>query len=139
MNRADLKTDEVTRIVIVGTMTSPQEDALGELIEEAGGDSYHSVGCHFYLKADGMVLVPVPSNKRGNYLPRYGSTTIVILIEGGRDKEDKIDPTTYYPCQMGALKNIVKTMKKLYPNAEPCFYRDLYIGVNPGFNHEDYQ
>lgn len=137
MKRANLNEDEVTRIIIMSTMTMQDTGALADLIAQRSASGGLDLGCHYYICGDGEVLRPVSCEQRGDFIPRYGRTSIVIVLEGGLDEEGK--PTKYYSTdQLVALQTIVRHMGSLYPMAQPTFYRELFRGINPVIEHEDY-
>ena len=130
MKRAKLVPEEVTRIVVSATMTMPSEDAMNDLLIEHVELIPEQLGCHFLLMMNGDVFTPVADDERSSWFHRYGSTAIIIVIEGGLTDEAQI-ANNYYPSQKTALRNIVKAMKKKYPNAELTLHHELFLGVNP--------
>ena len=94
------------------------------------------LGCHFILMMNGDVFTPVADDERSNWFHRYGSTAIIIVIEGGLTDEAEI-ANNYYPSQKAALRNIVKEMKKKYTNAQLTLHHELFLGVNPVITKEE--
>ena len=137
MNRAMLNPEEVTRIIVSSTMTMPSEDALNDLVIEKCCHTPEKLGCHFYIPRDGEMLTPVDSIERGNWFHRYGQCSIFIVIEGGLDNDAQI-ANNYMAGQLQTLKAVVSNMQRLYPNAIPTMHHELFLGVNPVLNEEDY-
>lgn len=121
MKRAKLIPEEVLHIVVGSTMTDPDE--VFESPEEQG--------MHFYIPKDGAVIDPVPDDLRGNYLPRYGSNSIVIIIEGGYDEDGHATVESYNRGQLLTVKAIAANMLKKYPKAEIRMWHELRMGINP--------
>lgn len=135
MKRAKLKTEEVTRIIVSATMTMDEEEALEALVIEHCCHTPEKLGCHYYIQKDGDVLTPVSHEERGNWFARYGSTAIFIVVEGGLDDDGQVS-NNFMAGQLCWIKGTVKTLKKIYPNAELTLHRELFLGVNPVLTKE---
>jgi len=130
MKRAKLIPEEVTRIVVSSTMTMPDEDVADQLTIEHAVKSVEQLGCHYLIMRDGEVFTPVADDERGNWFSRYGSTSVVIVIEGGLNEEAQI-ASNYYAGQLNALKDITEKLSKKYSNAKVTMHHELFLGVNP--------
>jgi len=125
MKRAKLNTEEVLYIVVGSTMTAPDETFTD--IE----------GMHFYIDRDGVVSTPVAEDERGNYLPRYAHTSIVIIVEGGITVDGVPRASAYHKNQLLSVKGISESMLRLYPEANVTLWRDHMLGINPVFDLND--
>ena len=130
MKRAKLIPEEVTRLIISSTMTMPDEDVPELLTIEHAVNSVDQLGCHYLIMRNGDVVNPVSDDERGNWFSRYGSTSIVIVIEGGLNEEAQI-ASNYYAGQLNALRAITKSLSKKYTNAKVTMHHELFLGVNP--------
>ena len=137
MKSAKLEPEEVTRIIIVATMTPNHSNGLAETLSKRHRAGYADIGCHYFIAANGQPCNGVPDTDRGTYVSRYARTSIVILLNGGANKSGQ--PVNNFGLkQLVTLRRLVGKMTALYPNAKPTMYRELFRGVNPVIEHEDY-
>ena len=138
MRRAKLHPDEVTRIVLMASMTPVDMEVTPDTeLAARKSDGLLDVGWHYLITRDGHCHVGVPSDERGNRLPRYARTSIVIKVVGGWSDEH-MATKNFTHNQMWAVGQLVRNLRKKYPLAQPTLYRELFKGVNPVFGHEDY-
>lgn len=137
MKRAQLRPEEVSRIIIVATMTPPSEEGLADWIAARSLGGYRDVGFHYYIDSLGGIVAGVSDSERGGIVPRYARSAVVVLLQGGADKRG--EPFNNFDLgQMQSLRLLVNDIQKKYPKAQPTLYRELFRGVNPVFAHEDY-
>lgn len=137
MNRAKLKTEEVTRIIIVATMTPPSKEITVEsLLKQRRDQGFVDVGWHYFIGTD-RLEAGVPLDERGSYVSRYSKTSVVVLLSGGKNEDGEPAPS-FTTEQLQSLDVVVRGVQMMYPNAAPTMYRELFRGVNPVIDHEDY-
>lgn len=138
MKRAKLDPEAVTRIVIMASMTPPSVEVTPDTeLEARRADGLLDVGWHYLIDRNGQAHCGVPDDERGNLLPRYARTSIVIKLVGGVDEAG--NPTkNFTPPQLKELRYLMTDMLHAFGYAKPALYRDLFKGVNPVINHEDY-
>ena len=123
MRRARLKPHEVTRVILTATM-SPEHVSVDDLREQRRADGFLDLGWHYYVDRNAMVHFGVPVTERGSYFARYGSTSVVILVEGDGSHSNE---------QFLAIARLIETVQREYPNAVPTLHSELFRGTNPRF------
>lgn len=139
MNRAKLIPEEVKYIILVSTMTTPEEAVTVESELAARKlEGFLDVGWHFLIGVNGRAAIGVPVDERGSMVARYSRDSIVVKVVGGRNLQG--EPTnTLTASQAWTLAMLNRRLiASHYPEAQPTLYRELFKGVNPCFTHEDY-
>lgn len=139
MKRAKLVTDQVTNILITATMTHPDAVVTHEsLLQARRAEGYFDEGYHYHVGLAGESHSGVPYEERGSMFGRYAHNTIVIQVAGGILANGSVAGSTLTKPQAKKLKALVEAMQRVYPNALPIMHRDLFKGMNPCFDTEDY-
>jgi N-acetylmuramoyl-L-alanine amidase len=120
-------------LIVHGTMTKRYEvitlSALERQAKEAG---FTGLGFHYVIERDGQVNTPVEILKAGTHTPRFDTNSIGILMVGGKGAKKPLD--NYTAIQKEKLKDLLKELTTLFPNAAPIGVGELVGGVNPSFN-----
>lgn len=82
---------------------------------------------------DGAVLSLLPQNVAGTHCQRYDTSTIGILLVGGRDTRGNVK-FNYSKKQKAALLSLLTQLQNKYVGAEVCGAGELNGGLNPYFN-----
>jgi len=137
MKSAKLEPEEVTRIIIQATMTVPSDTGLVDVLSKRVRAGFTDLGCHFFIANNGNIHSSVPVTHRGTSVQRYSKSSTHILINGGSDRRGRPE-NNYSEEQLHTLRWAVNLLTNLYPHAKPTMYRELFRGVNPVIDHEDY-
>ncbi len=111
--------------IVIHCTASPQNASVKSIL-----DYHHKVkgwkvaGYHYIIEADGMYENPVNIKDVSNGVAGHNSDSIHIAYIGGVDAYGKaIDNRT--PHQKQTLIELIKSMKKLFPNAKVLGHRDF--------------
>lgn len=86
-------------------------------------------GYHYFVRKDGIVYSLRPENTVGAHCQGYNSKSIGICCEGNFEVEQMGEK------QSAALIELVRYLKKKYPNAKIVGHRDLAATNCPGKNY----
>lgn len=137
MNRAKLRRDDVTHIIITSTMTPvSQRTTPSLLLGDRKAEGYLDVGWHYFVDMDSVLHRGVPLSEAGSYFDRYARSAVTVLIEGGV-REDGLYTNNYRPQQLNTLREVIDLITETYPHANISLHRDLFKGVNPSISIEE--
>ena len=86
---------------------------------------FTTIGYHYVIYRDGSIHVGRDVNKAGAHVENYNSNSIGICYIGGCTKDGKKAKDTRTPAQKNALLELLKALRKLYPNAKIQGHRDF--------------
>jgi len=111
--------------IVLHCTASPQNASIKSIL-----DYHHKVkgwkvaGYHYIIEADGMYENPVNIKDVSNGVAGHNKDSIHIAYIGGVDAHGKaVDNRT--PHQKQTLLELIKSMKKLFPNAKVLGHRDF--------------
>lgn len=85
---------------------------------------FKSVGYHYYIRRNGDIYPGRPEDQPGAHALRYNATSIGICYEGGLDASGR-PADTRTPAQKLTLRELLKSLRKDYPQARIVGHRDL--------------
>lgn len=88
-------------------------------IERFGQISYHYV-----IELDGHVVKTLDLKNKGAHVGKANTGNIGICYVGGVDVDNKTPEDTRTPAQKAAMRNLVATLKELYPDIKVRGHRD---------------
>ena len=94
---------------------------------------FNDIGYHYLVLVDGTVEVGRPLNETGAHCKGHNAHSIGVCYVGGlNDKGKPADTRT--PAQRTALRNLLTTLKRQYPNAIIHGHRDFAAKACPCFD-----
>ena len=94
---------------------------------------FNDIGYHYLVLVDGTVEVGRPLNETGAHCKGHNAQSIGVCYVGGlNDKGKPADTRT--PAQRAALRNLLITLKRQYPNAIIYGHRDFAAKACPCFD-----
>ncbi len=87
---------------------------------------WSGIGYHFFVAKDGAVYRGRPVNTVGAHCLNYNASSIGICAEGDFERE------SMPPQQWRAILELVRELKKTYPQARVVGHRDLMATACPG-------
>lgn len=90
---------------------------------------WSGIGYHFLVRLDGTIEWGRPVEKIGAHVRGFNSNSIGITYTGGLDKNGKPKDTRTKE-QKESLELLLKTLKKMHPEARICGHRDLSPDLN---------
>lgn len=94
---------------------------------------FNDIGYHYLVLVDGTIEVGRPLNETGAHCKGHNAHSIGICYVGGlNDKGKPADTRT--PAQRTALRNLLTTLKRQYPNAIIYGHRDFAAKACPCFD-----
>lgn len=91
------------------------------------GNGWAGIGYHFYIRKDGTVDEGRPLWAAGGHTLNYNNVSVGICVEGNYDVE-----TVMPAAQLNALREVLRYLKGIYPNAAIKCHRDLNATACPG-------
>lgn len=91
-----------------------------------------SAGYHFYIRRNGNTKALRPLNQTGAHTRGYNCCSIGICYEGGLDPSAQPSDTRT-ERQKEAMLNLLKMLKRLFPEAKIVGHRDLSRDRNGDF------
>lgn len=90
-------------------------------------NSWSGIGYHFYVRKDGSIYRGRPLEKMGAHVSGMNHCSIGICAEGSYEKE-----TTMPTAQKQAIKELLRYLKGIYPNAKIVGHREIGSSDCPG-------
>lgn len=110
--------------LIVHCTAGSQRQSIADLWAEFKRKGWKYPGYHYVIGVDGKITQMLEDGKVSNGVQGFNSTAINVAYIGGIDGNGKgVDNRT--DEQKKALMQLLKRLKKLYPEAEICGHRDL--------------
>jgi N-acetylmuramoyl-L-alanine amidase len=106
----------ITEIIIHCTGTVPSNGTTVEAVrkyhKEVNG--WKDIGYHYLIYLDGSIHQGRPIDQVGAHCKNHNTGTIGICYVGGKNAEGKLVDTRTV-AQMAALRNLVKSLKTVFP------------------------
>jgi N-acetylmuramoyl-L-alanine amidase len=115
---------DIRRIFIHCTAGS-QKQTKNDLLREFKAKGWSAPGYHYVVFPDGRVDSLLAEEKVSNGVQGFNSTAINVAYVGGIDSKGKPEDNRT-EAQKSALINLLKELKKRYPNAHIMGHRDIW-------------
>lgn len=103
----------------------------------AGGRGWSDIGYHYVICLDGSVHLGRPIERIGAHTIGHNKTSIGICYVGGVSVDGKTPKDTRTPEQKKTLIQLVKDLKKEYPNATIHGHNEFANKACPSFEVKD--
>jgi N-acetylmuramoyl-L-alanine amidase len=90
---------------------------------------FNAVGYHYVILLDGTVERGRPESVPGAHVQGHNAKSIGVCYVGGLAK-DGTPKDTRTPAQLAAMRTLVDSLRRRYPNARVCGHRDLSPDLN---------
>ena len=111
--------------IFVHCTATPQTWTIEDLKEEFKRKGWKHAGYHIAITADGAQHQLEPFEQVANGVRGYNQNSIHVAYFGGMDGTDNRTE-----AQRVTIRNVLKTLKKMFPDAEIKGHRDVW-GKNP--------
>lgn len=95
---------------------------------------FKSIGYHFVVRLNGDVERDRPIAEVGAHCKGHNATSIGVCYIGGLDADGKMPKDTRTVEQRKAMRNLVKTLKHVFPEAVVRSHRDFAAKACPCFD-----
>ena len=135
---------KVEKIIIHCSATKEGDDSINaEVIDGWHKDrGWKGIGYHFVILIDGKIETGRMINKCGAHTKNYNCSSIGICYIGGVESEK--DSNGKYPAkdtrtsqQIATLLELLRLLKKIYPDAKIHGHRDFAAKACPSFDATD--
>ena len=114
-------------IVVHCSATRPDQHVTANTIREWHmAKGWSDIGYHFVIRRDGVVEPGRALDAVGAHVAGYNSRSVGICLVGGLDSDGKAVAQAHYPAaQIEAARDVVRFLRRLYPEARVLGHRDL--------------
>jgi hypothetical protein len=125
----------ISKIIIHCSATREGQDITLDTIRKwhVDGRGWSDIGYHFLVMLDGSVKVGRPIVRGGAHTKGENKFSIGVCYVGGVD-EDLCPKDTRTDSQKLSLKNLMVTLKEIYPEATIHGHRDFSSKACPSFD-----
>lgn len=106
--------------------TASAEDIHRAHLQRDNG-TWAGIGYHLYIRKDGSIHRGRPLWASGAHVLNENWHTVGVCVEGNYDVE-----TTMPAAQLNAVREVLRYLKGLYPNAQIKCHRDMQATACPG-------
>ncbi len=124
------KSRNINLIVVHCSATSVLREYTPEQMERDHRErGFNSAGYHFYIRRSGYRVALRPLEMIGAHVTGFNKASIGVCYEGGVNAKGKTADTRT-PQQKKELKNLLRELVAIYPDAEIVGHRDLSPDLN---------
>ena len=117
--------EKTTHIVIHCSATPPDMDIGAKRIRKWHLDNgWSDIGYHYVIRRNGAIENGRHPDAKGAHVKGYNSTSLGICLVGGVDKHQNAE-NNFTAYQFDALKELLKTVWRMYPAVQIVGHRDL--------------
>lgn len=131
-----MKQSDVSKIIVHCSATREGDDSINaEVIDrwhKARG--WKGIGYHFVILLDGKIETGRMINKCGAHTKGYNCSSIGICYIGGVEKDGKTPKDTRTPEQIASMLELLRVLRKMYPDAKIHSHRDFAPKACPSFD-----
>ena len=131
-----MKQSDVSKIIVHCSATREGDDSINaEVIDrwhKARG--WKGIGYHFVILLDGKIETGRMINKCGAHTKGYNCSSIGICYIGGVEKNGKTPKDTRTPKQIASMLELLRVLRKMYPDAKIHSHRDFAAKACPSFD-----
>lgn len=131
-----MKQSDVSKIIVHCSATREGDDSINaEVIDrwhKARG--WKGIGYHFVVLLDGKIETGRMINKCGAHTKGYNCSSIGICYIGGVEKDGKTPKDTRTPEQIASMLELLRVLRKMYPDAKIHSHRDFAAKACPSFD-----
>jgi N-acetylmuramoyl-L-alanine amidase len=131
-----MKQSDVSKIIVHCSATREGDDSINaEVIDrwhKARG--WKGIGYHFVILLDGKIETGRMINKCGAHTKGYNCSSIGICYIGGVEKDGKTPKDTRTPEQIASMLELLRVLRKMYPDAKIHSHRDFAAKACPSFD-----
>lgn len=131
-----MKQSDVSKIIVHCSATREGDDSINaEVIDrwhKARG--WKGIGYHFVILLDGKIETGRMINKCGAHTKGYNCSSIGICYIGGVEKNGKTPKDTRTPEQIASMLELLRVLRKMYPDAKIHSHRDFAAKACPSFD-----
>jgi N-acetylmuramoyl-L-alanine amidase len=95
---------------------------------------WKGIGYHFVILLDGKIETGRMINKCGAHTKGYNCSSIGICYIGGVEKNGKTPKDTRTPEQIASMLELLRVLRKMYPDAKIHSHRDFAAKACPSFD-----
>ena len=95
---------------------------------------FFCIGYHFVIRRSGVVERGRDSSVAGAHARGYNHKSVGVCMVGGKSRKDNGPEDNFTDKQWVALKSLVGTLLKQYPDAEVIGHRDVSAKACPSFD-----
>lgn len=130
------KSSRTINEIIVHCTATPEgrEVKMSEIRQWHKARGFSDVGYHYVIHLDGMIEPGRDVDLIGAHCTNHNAQSIGVCYVGGMDAANKNPKDTRTIKQKDALLNLLKLLKKLYPNARIYGHRDFAAKACPCFD-----
>ncbi len=131
-----MKQSDVSKIIVHCSATREGDDSINaEVIDrwhKARG--WKGIGYHFVILLDGKIETGRMINKCGAHTNGYNCSSIGICYIGGVEKDGKTPKDTRTSEQIASMLELLRVLRKMYPDAKIHSHRDFAAKACPSFD-----
>jgi N-acetylmuramoyl-L-alanine amidase len=131
-----MKQSDVSKIIVHCSATREGDDSINaEVIDrwhKARG--WKGIGYHFVILLDGKIETGRMINKCGAHTKGYNCSSIGVCYIGGVEKDGKTPKDTRTPEQIASMLELLRVLRKMYPDAKIHSHRDFAAKACPSFD-----
>ena len=131
-----MKQSDVSKIIVHCSATREGDDSINaEVIDrwhKARG--WKGIGYHFVVLLDGKIETGRMINKCGAHTKGYNCSSIGVCYIGGVEKDGKTPKDTRTPEQIASMLELLRVLRKMYPDAKIHSHRDFAAKACPSFD-----
>ena len=122
-------------IIVHCAATSPSMDIGAKEI-----DRWHrqkgwlGIGYHFVIRRDGTVETGRPITQAGAHATNYNNKSVGVCLVGGVKEDKKTPEANFTPAQYVSLIELLKKLRKDYPDAKIIGHNEVAQKACPSFD-----
>ena len=98
------------------------------------GRGWTDIGYHFYIQLDGTIKKGRDIDKSGAHTKGHNRNSIGICYCGGVETDGKTPKDTRTPEQIATMLELLRVLRKMYPEAKIHSHRDFAAKACPSFD-----
>ena len=119
-----LKPEDVKLLIVHCSATRSDMNYSVENLKATGKARFGQPSYHWYVRRNGNIIPILPENVRGVHARNYNRCSIGICYEGGINPQG-VNADTRTPAQKQALFELLKSLRRDYPQARIIGHREL--------------
>lgn len=124
----------INKIIVHCSATPEGRDIDSTRIDKWHRDrGWKMIGYHYVIRLDGSIELGRPMSMQGAHVRGHNENSLGICYIGGVDK-DMVAKDTRTDEQKESLLLLLKTLKKIYPDAKIHGHRDFSSKACPSFD-----
>lgn len=125
---------DVNKIIIHCSATPEGRDIDADKIDEWHKErGWKMIGYHYVIKLNGIIELGRPLDMQGAHTKGQNKNSIGVCYIGGCDKDMEAKDTRT-DAQKDSLIELLRVLKKMYPNAKIHGHRDFAAKACPSFD-----